>query len=132
FLTYIHRFDRFPHVIFRLGFDSHLPLRVRLYPARERIEVRVSSLSNARNPRNLPLQPWNSRKTRCFLALIRHRELSPLSWAKPARFVFTAGKRTGRQSPRSSRCIRSSGLTATLSISGSKPKNSRAILSTAG
>src|SRR6266481_7033446 len=87
-------------------------------------------LSFRAKSRNLSL--WNSRKIRFFSAPIRRRELSPLSWAKAARFAFTAGKQMNRPSPTSSRSIRSSGLTATLSTSVSKPKNSRAISITAG
>ncbi|HEU0208009.1 MAG TPA: hypothetical protein VFQ78_03435 [Candidatus Udaeobacter sp.] len=59
FLTYIHRFGRFPHIIFEQRFDTHLALRVHasaLLPDRDpalRMEVRVRPLSNLWNPRNL-------------------------------------------------------------------------------
>src|SRR5260370_20682766 len=75
---------------------------------------------------------WNLRRTRCFSAPIRRRELSPLSWARPAQFVFIAAKQMDRQPPMSSRSIRSYGPTATLSILGSRRKNYRAISGTAG
>src|SRR6266481_5513827 len=87
-------------------------------------------LSFRAKSRNLSL--WNLRKTRCCLALTPRRESSPSNWAKPERFVFTDGKQMNRPSPTSSRSIRSFGLIATLSISVSKPKNSRAISISAG
>src|SRR6266480_170557 len=114
-LTYIHRFVRFPHIIFQKPRPSPGARRPP-FPPRERIEVRVSSLSNPRNPRSLRLQPWNSRRTHCSSVLIRRHASSRLNSAKPERLTFIDGKRTGPPLQTLSLSTHLSGATRTLSI----------------
>src|SRR5205823_11085125 len=96
FPIYIHRFRRLPQIILVFDWSSHPPL-----PRRERIEVRVSCFESAQSVDD----QWNLKRTRCSSALIPRPELSPSNWAKPERFVFTAGKLTDRRSPTSRRFI---------------------------